>query len=36
MDNEKLYDRIDAEEDMSDAEKREAYFAECDEEGEGE
>lgn len=28
MDKDKLYERIDAEEDMSDQEKREVYFAE--------
>jgi hypothetical protein len=28
MDRDKLYEQIDKEEDMTDAEKREAYFAE--------
>jgi len=33
MNNEELYNRIDAEDDMSDSEKREAYFsAEADRE----
>jgi hypothetical protein len=32
MKNEELYWRIDAEEDMTDAEKRETYFAEIENE----
>ena len=32
MDKDKLYNRIDAEEDMTDSEKREAYFSEIDDE----
>ena len=32
MDNERLYNRIDADEDMTDSEKREAYFSEAEEE----
>ena len=30
MKNKKIYNRIDADEEMTDAEKREAYFAEIE------
>ena len=31
MDNDELYNRIDEDDEMTDAEKREAYFAEAEE-----
>ncbi len=36
MNNDDLYNRIDEDDEMTDAEKREAYFSEAEDEGEGE